>query len=113
MRIIKYPQPSEFLQLLARPVMDMGKIEDIVAPILQQVKKGGDEALRKLTLQFDKVTLDQLQVTPAEIAEAHNLVSIALKNAIERAKSNIERFHQAQQPQTIEKIETQPGVVCW
>ncbi|QHT70129.1 histidinol dehydrogenase [Rhodocytophaga rosea] len=113
MRIIKYPQASEWPQLLARPVMDISKIEAIVAPILEQVKNGGDEALRKLTLQIDKVVLEHLQVTPAEIAEAHKQVSVALKNAIASAKSNIERFHQAQQPQTIEKIETQPGVVCW
>jgi histidinol dehydrogenase len=93
--------------------MDMTKIEAIVAPILLQVKNGGDEALRKLTLQFDKVALHDLQVTPAEIQEAHTQVSIALKEAIARAKSNIEKFHQAQQPQAIEKIETQPGVFCW
>lgn len=113
MQIIKYPLPADWPLLLARPVMDSKQIEDIVSPILQQVKNEGDEALRKLTLQFDKVELTSLQVTAHEIQQAYARIDDSLKKAIEVATHNIRKFHQAQQPEKTEKIETQPGVVCW
>jgi histidinol dehydrogenase len=64
-------------------------------------------------LQFDKVQLDDLRVSPAEMAEAETLVSPELKAAIGLAKSNIETFHRAQLVGQPERITTQPGVVCW
>jgi histidinol dehydrogenase len=55
MKIIRYPQAAQWPQLLSRPVMDLREIEARVAPILQQVRERGDDALRDFTLQFDKV----------------------------------------------------------
>ena len=112
MNFIRYPQPDQWPQLLARPVMDLREIEERVAPILRQVRERGDDALRDFTLQFDKVQLDDLRVSPAERAEAETLVSAELKAAIGLAKSNIETFHRAQLGQP-EPITTQPGVTCW
>ncbi len=112
MNFVRYPQPAEWPQLLARPVMDLREIEARVAPILRQVRERGDAALRDFTLQFDKVQLDDLRVSAAERAEAETLVGPELKAAIGLAKSNIETFHRAQlgQPQP---VVTQPGVTCW
>jgi histidinol dehydrogenase len=92
--------------------MNLEEIEKVVAPILQQVKAQGDTALKEFTLRFDKVALPDIQVTPEEITGAGQQLSPELKKAIGVAKKNIETFHRAQlqQPQ---KIETQPGVVCW
>jgi histidinol dehydrogenase len=112
MNFIRYPQAAQWPQLLARPVMDLREIEERVAPILRQVREKGDDALRDFTLQFDKVQLDDLRVSPAERAEAETLVSPELKAAIGLAKSNIETFHRAQLAQP-EPITTQPGVTCW
>ncbi len=112
MNLIRYPQPAEWPQLLARPVMDLREIESRVAPILQQVRQRGDAAVRDFTLQFDKVQLDDLRVSAAERAEAETLVSPELKAAIGLAKSNIETFHRAQLGSP-EPIITQPGVTCW
>ncbi len=112
MNFIRYPQAAEWPQLLARPVMDLRDIEERVAPILRQVRQRGDDALRDFTLQFDKVQLDDLRVSPAERAEAETLVSPELKAAIGLAKSNIETFHRVQLGQP-EPITTQPGVTCW
>src|SRR4028118_98745 len=112
MKIIRYPQPAEWPQLLARPVMDLREIEARVAPILQQVRQRGDAAVRDFTVQFDMVQLNDLRVSPAEMAEAETLVSAELKAAIGLAKSNIETFHRAQIGQP-EPITTQPGVTCW
>ncbi len=112
MQFIRYPQPAEWPQLLARPIMDFKKIEELVKPILQEVQQNGDQALRTFTLKFDQVDLDRLQVTSEEIRQAGSLLSSDLKDAILLAKSNIDTFHKAQ-VQTPEKIETRPGVVCW
>jgi histidinol dehydrogenase len=92
--------------------MHLQEVEKIVAPVLQQVKSNGDQAVKAYTLQFDNVSLAQLQVSPEEMGEAQGQISPELKAAINLAKSNIQKFHGAQQ-QPVEKVETQPGVVCW
>jgi histidinol dehydrogenase len=76
------------------------------------VKKSGDNALRELTAQFDKVQLKELQVSPTEIDEAAKALPDQLKTAIKSAFQNIEKFH-ASQLREPQKIETTPGVVCW
>ena len=43
---------------------------------------------------------------------AHELISIELKNAIQLAYKNIFTFHQKQQS-AVEVVETMPGVQCW
>jgi histidinol dehydrogenase len=112
MNYIEYPTKSDWDNLLKRPVFDTKSLEDKVAPILLQVKKEGDEALKRLTLEFDKIIIDNLLVSAAEIAEAEKLVSEELKKAIDIARVNIEKFHLAQREE-IKKIETTPGVTCW
>ena len=92
--------------------MHFEEIEKRVAPILQQVKLAGDKALFQFALDFDKVQLSALQVTPQEIAQAKSLVADDLKNALSIAKNNIYTFHKAQESKP-EPIETVTGVLCW
>lgn len=112
MKIIKYPPKSQWPALLARPIMNLQEIEKIVSPVLQQVKLTGDQAVKSYTMQFDKADLADLKVSSNEIQEAHRQVSPELKNSIELARTNILKFHEAQQP-LVQKIETRPGVICW
>lgn len=112
MQIIKYPDRKEWAKLLQRPVFDTSSLESRVANILKEIKDSGDEAVRRFTLMFDKISVNSLEVSSAEIAEAITLVPEELKAAIQQAKSNIEYFHRAQVNEaTI--IETMPGVKCW
>lgn len=112
MQLIRYPDPSTWDTLLARPVQQMAEIEQRVAPILEQVRTRGDAALRDFALQFDNVLLDRLDV-PMELVEvAERQLPDELKAAIRQAYSNIATFHAAQR-QPVEKIETTPGVTCW
>jgi histidinol dehydrogenase len=76
------------------------------------VAVGGDDAIKKLTLQFDGISINELKVPVEKIAAAENLISAALKTAIQLAKVNIEIFHNSQ-IQKVERIETMPGVWCW
>ncbi|MBE5816712.1 MAG: histidinol dehydrogenase [Clostridiales bacterium] len=64
--------------------------------IVNDVKARGDKALYEYTAKFDKVSLDSLEVTDAEIEEAMNEVSPEFIRILKTAKANIERFHKMQ-----------------
>ncbi len=112
MQVIKYPDRKEWKQLLQRPYADNSAVMETVKMILNEVKEGGDEAIKTLSNKFDGVMLENLIVSKIEIAEAANEVGAELKAAIQQAKKNIEKFHQ-QQVGKVEVIETMPGVQCW
>jgi len=108
----EYPEKKTWKALLSRPSLDDSSLEASVSNILREVKQNGDEAVKRFATMFDKVTIKNFAVTPQEINEAAAQVSDELKQAIEQAKSNIEKFHLAQlKPE--EPIETMPGVMCW
>lgn len=112
MKIIEYPQHKDWKTLLSRPALDNSSLTETVTAVLDDIKSRGDAAVKEYELKFDKVQLDSLQVSEAEIAEAETLVADELKNAIRLAKSNIEKFHAAQDHE-LPRIETMPGVTCW
>lgn len=112
MQLIKYTSTTDLDALLARPTSSLTAIEKPVLQILNDVKRNGDAALVKYAEKFDKVKLNSLQVTPAEIKEAVALLDTPLKKAIKVAYSNIAKFHKAQKLNE-SKIETTAGVVCW
>jgi len=112
MQTLKYPQRSEWDEILKRPVFDSSVLEVTVKNILHEVKANGDEAVRKFTLQFDKADVDELRVGDNEIEQAGRSLPAELKQAIATAKNNIEKFH-AVQLKELELVETMPGVQCW
>ena len=112
MQIVKYPKKTDWAKLLKRPVIDSSSLEASVKNILLEVNANGDDALKRFATIFDKVTVNELQVSKEEIDKASAAVSNELKQAIAVAKQNIETFH-AKQMFAVEKIETMPGVVCW
>ena len=115
MEVIKYPSRDTWEALTKRPTLDVTALFGTVQTVLDAVRQEGDAALFRLEEQFDKVDLNtfkQLQVTDAEMREAETLLSDDLKQAIRRAKTNIETFH-ASQRFVSRKVETAPGVVCW
>ncbi len=112
MRIVRYPEKSEYASLLARPVLDSSSLESAVQSVLTDVRTRGDAALLEYTARFDGVQLDRLELTEEEIKQAVKLVSPALKEAMKLAAANIRRFHEAQ-VQAVQIIETMPGIRCW
>ncbi|MGZ3885065.1 MAG: histidinol dehydrogenase [Bacteroidia bacterium] len=112
MTIINYPDQKDWPKLLARPVLDTKQLEGRVAEILRDVKRDGDKALRKYTLQLDKADVKNFVVSGKEISAAKKQIDRNLKKAIAIAQQNITRFHASQ----IEKpkiVETMKGVSCW
>jgi histidinol dehydrogenase len=112
MQVIKFPKSKDLEQVLKRPSGDFTVVEKSVKVIMKDVKANGDDALRNYALKFDKTAITQLRVSKAEINSAVKSINEKLKQAIETAHRNIQKFHKAQQLK-IEKIETTKGVVCW
>lgn len=112
MKIVKYPPVSEWPELLKRPVLNTFSLESTVRNVLGDVKKNGDSAIQRYTLEFDRVDLKGFLVSEAEFEEAEAAVSDELKAAIALAKSNIEKFHRSQK-EVLNFVEIRPGIKCW
>lgn len=112
MKIIRYPEPAQWEELLRRPALDVATLNDTVRTVLQEVRTRGDEAVKDFEERFDHVRLDSLSVCEAEWAEAETLVSEELKEALRQAHANIEKFHAAQRFESRPVIVTE-GVTCW
>lgn len=111
-RVYINPEIATWSKLCKRPAFDYGTLNEIVQPILLDVKANGDAAVKKYAAQFDHVKLDNLWVTKDEMLAAELLVSEELKAAIQIAFDNISRFHlsQVERPQV---VKTATGVHCW
>ena len=112
MRNIIYPKKETWFEILKRPTQTVKEIETTVNQVFEDVQKNGDTAIKKYTKKFDKVAVTSLKVTQEEISIAVEAVSRELKEAIQQAAANIEKFHRAQKTEKVYQ-ETTPGVVCW
>jgi len=106
------PPKNEWLALLQRPTQTIEAIETTVTSIFDDVKRNGNDGIKRYTSIFDGVDLDDLFVSEQEIKEAEKLVSTDLKDAIKLSKENIYTFHAAQKTSKV-IIETTKGVECW
>lgn len=112
MNIFRNPSAESWAGLCQRPQLELAFLESSVRNVMNRVKNSGDEALKELTLQFDKVRPDSLEVPAAQIESAANALDPLLKDAINTAAKNIRTFHEAQRREPM-RVETMPGVVCW
>lgn len=106
------PSREELLKALERPALEQKDLSKTVADIFNDVELNGDQAIKKYAQQFDHVALSELRVSIDEIEQAKDQVSHELKSAIMRAAENITAFHESQK-ESINEIETFPGVTCW
>ena len=112
MRIIRYPARETWEELTRRPQMSMSDLTSVVCGVLEDVRKNGDEAVKRYEEKFDHVALSSIKVSDKEMDEAEHLVSDELKESLRQAHYNIYTFHEKQRFSG-EKVETQPGVTCW
>ncbi|MBP2832627.1 histidinol dehydrogenase [Aquimarina sp. U1-2] len=112
MNKIYNPERKDWSKLLQRPTQTVEDIEAKVLKVFNEVKSEGDKAVNRYTQRFDQVELKEVLVSEEEIEEAKRLVSDELKNAIQIAMSNIEKFHAAQKTDKV-TVETIDGVSCW
>lgn len=93
-RIMKYGQVPN------RELFDRGTapvdVAAVVRPILEDVKRNGDEALRRYTRKFDKADLEELEVSGAEFDEAFQSVGEEFLSILRQAAENIRAYHRRQ-----------------
>ncbi|NNC62979.1 MAG: histidinol dehydrogenase, partial [Eudoraea sp.] len=99
------PAREEWESLLARPTQTVDDIENTVRSIFSAVKERGDAAVNEFTVNYDGVSLESSSVTPQELQSAAESLEEPLKKAIQRAYTNIWKFHEAQKTSVL-KVET-------
>ena len=112
MKIYRFPNKDLWGEIIARPRLDLTKLNATVSSVLADIKQRGDAAVKEYEEKFDKAVLTSLAVTEQEMDEAEQLISDELKDAIILAHHNIKVFHISQRF-VGQKIKTQEGVTCW
>jgi histidinol dehydrogenase len=112
MQKILLPKKQDWKSLTTRPTTEKASLNELVNTVFNEVKENGDKAVLQYCKTFDKVDLASITVSEEDIKNASSQLSDELKAAIQLAKNNITRFHEAQK-QPVEKIETTKGVFCW
>lgn len=95
--------------LLQRPRIDLASVQNIVDPIIEDVRQRGDAALIEYALKFDKATIRSTVYVPRPTDQIP--LDSVTKEAFSLAYNNIRAFHEAQIPVSL-IVETMPGVVC-
>lgn len=101
---------SQIDKLLLREEDTQEVLRKQVADIIEDVRENGDEALFRLTEEYDGVSLDALVVTEEEFNEAMTTVSDELITVIQEAGENIRAFHEKQIESTW-TYSPEPGIV--
>lgn len=112
MKTIINPNRKDWKDILKRPTANIVEIESSVNQVFEDVKRNGDAAIANYTSFFDGARFDTSIVSQKEIENAITSVSEELKQAIGKAKKNIETFHKAQKTNVV-SVETAKGVKCW
>jgi histidinol dehydrogenase len=81
------------------------------ADVIAAVRKEGDAAIRRYTQSFGGPSLEDLRVSAAEFRAARATLAAREIAALERAVTNVTRFHEAQLSQPL-SVDTMPGVRC-
>jgi histidinol dehydrogenase len=97
---------------LERPAAeDRAQIIASVRETVREVRARGDAAVLDYAARFDGGAPERLRVPESEILAALDALPTTQRSALERAITNVRRFHEAQRPAPLD-IETVPGVRC-
>lgn len=83
-------------EILRRLFDDEPDFEEAVRRIIEQVRSGGDAAVRQLAEAIDGAAPDSLIVSEQEFAEARSEVSSDLVAALQHAADRVRRYHEMQ-----------------
>lgn len=113
MQIFEYPDRTQWGDLCCRNTPDQEvSVDESVAEIIGMVARGGDSALRQLSLRFDRTEIGDLRLTADEIEAAVAMVDTKVAAAIDVAADNIAKFHAAQLMAHPVDIHVAEGVRC-
>lgn len=90
----------DYTKLTKEEIFDRGEstldVSGIVADIIANVRKNGDQALFEYAKKFDKVELNSVEVSEEEINEAFQNVPQEFIDIIKEAAENVRTFHSKQ-----------------
>jgi histidinol dehydrogenase len=86
---------------LPRPASQTEPPVDEIRALLAEVRRDGDDALRRFTERFDAARIDDVHVPRAEVEAAIEQIPASLRAAIEVARANISAYHEAQRPEGV------------
>jgi histidinol dehydrogenase len=96
--------------LLDRSFSTDVRVSATVAKQLAEVKAEGDTALLRFAREFDRVSLETLEVPRAELERALSTLDPVVRKGLERAAKNLELVARASLPPPTE-VEVEPGLV--
>ena len=99
---------SELTAALPRPELDVAGAAEIVAPVVEDVRNRGAEALRDLAEKFDGVRPQHLRVPAEALAAAVETLDPMVRAALEEAIVRTRKVHAAQVPDPF-TVELAPG----
>lgn len=95
LRILPLHEAQNFI---TRKTVRLAEAEQVVAPILEAVRKRGDEAVLEYARKFDSLDDASLTLSPRDFAAAESRVSPEFYAAIEAASKNIRDYAEIQLP---------------
>ncbi len=95
LRIIELSQAQE---LITRKALRLAEAEQVVAPILEQVRKRGDDALFEYARKFDNLQTNDVRVHKSDFAAAFQRIHPNFIPAMELAVANIREYARMQMP---------------
>ena len=101
MRTLRGRKAEAFVRALEqRGAADLARVEKTVARIVADVRKNGEQALRRYAEKFDSLKAKQpLRVTEAELEQAWNTAPEEFRQALKIAAGNIRQYCEWQKPQ--------------
>lgn len=112
MKLVSNPSRETWQAIASRVSCSNVELFEQVRPVILDVKEEGDAALLRYAELFDKVSLASLVLRKDALSEIARGISLELKEALDIAYANIEKFHRAQ-IENFQPIETTSGVICW
>jgi histidinol dehydrogenase len=111
MRILEGRQQARFVNAVEkRGATDLAGVEPTVRRIVNDVRCNGDRALRRYAARFDGLgPKEPIRVPEDEIQRAWEETAVDLREAINRAASNIRRYSEWQKPEEWRR-EISPGI---
>ena len=92
---------KKFQNLLEKRDQDDKRIDSIVSKIIDQVRTNSDNALIKLTKEFDRFDIkkiDDLVVKDTELKKCYDILKKSTRSSLRKAISRIKSYHSRQKP---------------
>lgn len=99
-------------KLLQRPLRKNDASFKIkIKKIVNLVRTKGDEACKEMTMKYDKIKLDEIQVSLDEFVDARKRVKLSTYQAMKKVISHLTTYHSYQKIENY-SIVVSPGVIC-